>query len=372
LEIIRINTRLRKDRNAFFKAGYDISKLYKTWHFGLKIILLNLYNPKQNPFLQETEHRFYLVKEKGKLLGRAALFGPGHLPFDNEAATFGFIDFIDNENVSNLIFYYLQKEAKKIGANKLIGPFNPNIHYSLGIQISGFRTDNFFMMDSNPDYYQRHYNKAGLEPFKPFFAWSLYRENYNPDPLFLHVLQKLEKQPNLKFRDLDTKHFDNDLALFYEMYCETFRTHWGFVAPSRKEFDFIAADLRYLLKPKMGVVAEWKGKPVGFVLSAPNLNEWLKKNPAGKIFPFGWINLLRSVKKIKTVRVMIAGVLPEYRNTGIHAVLFYRIAENIFEMGYDGGEISWVMEGNIAVEKTLKHLGAYPEKEYVLYQKDLT
>lgn len=68
---------------------------------------------------------------------------------------------------------------------------------------------------------------------------------------------------------------------------------------------------------------------------------------------------------------MIAGVLPEYRFHGIHLVLFYNIARNIFELGYEGGEIGWVMEGNTPVENTLRRMGAKRSKTYNLYRINL-
>ena len=68
---------------------------------------------------------------------------------------------------------------------------------------------------------------------------------------------------------------------------------------------------------------------------------------------------------------MIAGVLPEFRYHGIHLVLFHNIARNIFDLGYEGGEIGWVMEGNTPVENTLRRMGAQKSKTYNLYRIEL-
>ena len=121
------------------------------------------------------------------------------------------------------------------------------------------------------------------------------------------------------------------------------------------------------------MIAEWNGNPVGFVLGIPEINELLKEDRSGRLFPLNWYRLFSRVKKLKTMRVMIAGVLPDFQGSGIFAALFKTYTDNLFTNGgIESGEIGWVMKGNSSMEKALQNMGAVPVKEYTLFEKDLT
>ena len=121
----------------------------------------------------------------------------------------------------------------------------------------------------------------------------------------------------------------------------------------------------------MILIAEWENKPVGFVLSIPNIYEILPKETKGRIGAKVILKLLKEYRSIRTVRVMITGVLPEFRLKGVHLPLFETIANNIFDLGFESGELSWIMEGNVGMERTLTRMGAKRIKGYRIYSKEI-
>jgi hypothetical protein len=129
----------------------------------------------------------------------------------------------------------------------------------------------------------------------------------------------------------------------------------------------MAKDLKPIVDPELVVIAEAKGKPVGFGLSLPNLNQVLIKNRKGRLIP-GLLRMVLFKKKIDGVRIIILGVVPEYLNTGIGGVLFYETGLRAVRRGYPHGEASWVLEDNVRMNRGAELLQGDRTKTYRLYQ----
>src|SRR5688572_26115664 len=372
VSIKEISIGAKKEREAFLNIPFRQSKQFPTWIPGLKMLHRQLLNPSLNPFLKETRHHFFLAEEKEKAVGRVALFGPGHWKNESRLATVGFIDFAEDTAVCQQLLQQAEVKATLLGATKVVGPLNPNIHYDVGLLTNGFELPNAVFMGYNPQYYAAAFEQAGWKPVRTFQSWNLRKEDFKPSPVFVKIAERAKQNPSLRIRKINIRKFQDELAIFYQLYCESFAGHWGFTSPSPEEFRFIAQDLRYLLKPEMGMIAEWNGNPVGFVLGIPEINELLKEDRSGRLFPLNWYRLFSRVKKLKTMRVMIAGVLPDFQGSGIFAALFKTYTDNLFTNGgIESGEIGWVMKGNSSMEKALQNMGAVPVKEYTLFEKDL-
>lgn len=362
----------KDQREEFLKIPFVASHSYHNWIPGLRFIHRQLIDPQKNPFLKRVNHHFFIAEKDGESVGRIALFGPGHWPGNEKMATIGFVDFPDDEEVYASLFLKAENKAIELGANIVTGPFNPSIHYDVGIMSKGCELSNAAFLGYNPPYYCSAFQKQGWTAAKIFQSWQLEKENYKPSEAFQRIYVRAIANPQLNLRNINIAEFDNELKLFYHLYCESFGSHWGFTVPNFEEFKFIASDLRHLLKANMGMIAEYNGIPIGFVLGVPDIYLLLKKDKSGKLFPWNWYRLLTGVKRLKAMRVMIAGLLPSHQHAGIHIAMFNTYTQHLFNKGgIERGEIGWVLKGNASMEKTLTYMGAKPVKEYVVYEKEL-
>jgi len=119
----------------------------------------------------------------------------------------------------------------------------------------------------------------------------------------------------------------------------------------------MANDLRKLVDDESVLLVEKDGKLIGFSVAIPDYNQVFKKIPGGKLFPFGWWYLLRGKTYISRIRIMILGVLPEWRGLGIDWCLYTRIADYTRRNNFEYGEACYVMENNIPMNKIMKTLG---------------
>jgi GNAT superfamily N-acetyltransferase len=371
-DIVELFPRRRRDRDLFTGLPFDLARSFPSWQPGIRRLNADIVHPGRNPFWRTHTGWFFAARQAGRVVGRMAVIQPGSIPQRPGAAVLAFPDFIDDEHVVSALLDAVCERACAQGASELIGPLNPDIHHDIGIQVSGFEHRNAVFMSYQPPYYARQLEAAGFLPLLDAQAWSLHHDTFLRAGRLRRLVDRVERRPELRIRSADVGRFDDELQIFFHLYSEAFADHWGFVRPTWDEFRFLASDLRYLLRQNLALIAEWDGKPVGFVVGVPDIYEILPHGSTGRLtIPFV-LNLLRRWRSISLVRVMIAGVLPRYRRLGIHAPLFYRMADAIFDLGLHGGEISWVVQDNEGMAEALPLLGARPTKAYRLFTRDLS
>lgn len=372
LEIVELFPAGRRDRAAFVDLPFELARHHDAWQPGVRSLQGDLIHPGRNPFWKGRAGSFFVARRHGRTVGRMAVLDPGGVREHPDAAVLAFPDFIDDPAVSARLFVAVEERAIERGARRLLGPLNPDIHHDVGIQVAGHDRGNAVFMGYQPAYYQRHFEGSGrFRRLADFDAWILTRESFLPDGKLDRLARRVARRQPLRIRPVNLGRFGEELALFHRLYTGAFADHWGFTAPSWEEFRFIAADLRYVLRSRMALIAEIAGEPAGFVLGIPDVYRILPQRTSGRLTPAFLLATLLGWRRMDQARVMIAGVLPAYRRRGIHLPMFHRVAQEIFDLGFRGGEISWVMAGNDAMTRALPLLGAQVAKTYRLYIEDL-
>jgi GNAT superfamily N-acetyltransferase len=122
--------------------------------------------------------------------------------------------------------------------------------------------------------------------------------------------------------------------------------------------------------PDLVCFAERAGAAIGFAVALPDLNVALKRNPSGRRFP-GILKVLWAARRITRIRVLLLGALPEYRRTGVDALLYHWIWTKGYARGYRWAEAGWILEDNVAMINATLQLGFRPYKTYRIYDKPL-
>jgi GNAT superfamily N-acetyltransferase len=122
--------------------------------------------------------------------------------------------------------------------------------------------------------------------------------------------------------------------------------------------------------PDLVCFAERAGEIIGFAVALPDLNVALKHNPSGRLFP-GILKVLWHARRITRIRVLLLGVLKEYRYTGVDALMYQWIWERGRALGYDWAEAGWVLEDNAPMLNAMLRVGFRPYKTYRVYDRSL-
>jgi len=179
----------------------------------------------------------------------------------------------------------------------------------------------------------------------------------------------------VKVRSISFKDFDAEIAKCKAIYNESFEANWGFVKMTDAEFDHLARELKQMAVPELIQLAEVDGRPVGLSLAMPNFNEAIQPlggrlTTAG--LPIGLLRLLVRLRKVKTVRLAVLGVVPGYRRRGVAEALIQQTFQNGFEkLDYRGAELGWTLEDNVLVNRMIERVGGRHYKTYRIYQKKL-
>jgi hypothetical protein len=168
----------------------------------------------------------------------------------------------------------------------------------------------------------------------------------------------------------------NEIGLIKDIFNDAWSNNWGFVPWTQSELDKLGADLKLLVNGNYGYIASFKGEPSAFVVTLPNLNDWIK-GMNGRILPFNWAKLAGHVlrKKPTSFRMPLMGVRRKFHGTAtgsslsilaIEAARSYHVAR-----GGKTAELSWILEDNWPVRKLIENFGATPYKTYRIYEKNL-
>ncbi len=357
----------KKALNEFVELPFSIYRNDSYWVPQLRIAVKELLDREKHPFYANAEAEFFLAREGGKVVGRvAAIIDRNYNRFhDENAGFFGFFESVDNVEVARALLQRARQWAFDKGASFLRGPVNPSTNYECGMLVDGFDASPMVMMPYNPRYYPGLMDQAGLSKAKDLYA---YLSNANTIEMkkIDRIAGKALQTTGVRVRPINMKDFQNDVARIWEVYGAAWQRNWGFIPMTREEFSLMGKEMKMILKPDLVLIGEVGDRVVGFALALPDVNQALK--PAnGSLFPTGLLKILYYQRLIKNVRVLALGVVEEYRASGLAAGFYATLVRNARKLGFGDCEMSWILEDNVLMNRSLEVMGAKRYKTYRIY-----
>jgi GNAT superfamily N-acetyltransferase len=249
------------------------------------------------------------------------------------------------------------------------GPANLSLNESAGLLIDAFDREPYIMMPYNPVEYIDYVEQAGYAKVKDLLAWELSLEP-PPNERMTRIAMRVMHRYGISIRRVEMDHFERDLSIFQSIYRDAWIDNWGFVPPTDAEIRQMAIDLKPIIDPELVLFAEMRGQPVACAIAIPDVNQILKKMH-GRLLPFGFIHFLRRRQIINQGRLLLLGVIPEVRRSGLYPLLIYDIYERARRRGYVRAEMSWTLEDNDAINAGIVAAGGVQHKTYRIYEKTL-
>lgn len=354
----------------FVELPYGLYRNDPHWVPPLRIAVKELLDKVKHPFYANAETELFLARRNGKVVGRvAAILDRAHNRFHEEKA--GFFGFFECENdleAAKALLATAQDWVTGKGAEFLRGPVNPSTNYECGMLIDGFDRDPMVMMTYNPRYYPTLMDQAGMRKSKDLLAY-LSDANTIEMKKIDRVADKVLKTTGVRVRPINMKDFDAEVARVWEVYGAAWARNWGFIPMSREEFALMGKGMKMILKPELVLIGEIGDRVVGFALALPDVNQALK--PAnGRLLPTGLLKILYYQRLIKSVRVLALGVVEEYRASGLAAGFYATLVRNARKLGFGETEMSWILEDNVLMNRSLEVMGAKRYKTYRIYERN--
>ena len=360
----------KRDLKEFIKFPWKIYKNDPQWVPPLIAQQKDILNKQKHPFFEHSEADFFLAKRGKETVGTiTTILNNRHNQIhDENVGFFGFFETINDYQVAEKLLDKVMDWAKQKNLDYIRGPENYSQNEICGLLVDGFDTPPVLMMAHNPPYYQNLIEKYGFTKAIDLWAYYMDADTMPMSDRVIRVVQRIKNRSKFTFRTINKKKFKEEVEKVKIIYNKAWEKNWGFVPLTDHEIDHIANELVQIIDEDIVYFAELDGQPVGFSLACPDINQALQKLN-GRLFPFGIFKLLYYARKIDRLRVIIMGVLPEYRNQGIDAVFYVDTYQKALEKGYKWGEFSWILENNEPMNTALKNIGAKVYKTYRIYEK---
>jgi GNAT superfamily N-acetyltransferase len=352
---------------------YDVPNLFSDEMFTL--------GKDKNAAFDFCEAEYFLAYKDGKLAGRVAAIinHKANERWQRKSVRFGWIDFIDDIEVSAALFEAVERYGREKGMTEIIGPLGFTDFDPEGMLIAGFDQLGTMATIYNYPYYPQHMEKlGGWEKDNDYVEFKIFIPEKIPEK-FAKIAQMVEKRYNLHTRSLTMKEIykeDYGLKVFH-LINATFKDLYGFSELSDRQIQqYLNMYLRWADLNLIVVIEDWntpEHKLVGVGITLPSLSRAMQKCRRGRLLPFGWWHLIRSLKfhKTKYVDLEMVGILPEYRMKGANALLFAHLIPWYQKYGFDWGESQVEMESNEKVQSQWQYLETEQHKRRRCYIKKI-
>jgi len=360
IEITQVHS--RTDRDVFVKFPWRIYANDPVWVPPLLIERKQFIDREKHPFYQHGDAALFLARAAGEVVGRImACHDPKYNALhQSNVGFFGMFESIDDQHVASALLEAAADWLRQQGRDQIIGPIDYSLFDLCGVLIEGFQFHPMLLTAYNPPYYRELIEASGFEKEIDLYGWW-FADPTDAAKRLRRLAGALEKRREITLRPGNLRDLASESRKLLEIYDQAWKDNWGFSQFTEREFEFMTRELKPLLVPDLVWIAEIKGKPVGFILCVPDINVALKKiNGRLTTFglPIGLAKLLYYKSRIKTVRLVAMGVIPEHRRHGVAEMLVLRIIEEaMIKRGFIG-ECSLILENNRMMNRFLAAIGA--------------
>lgn len=379
IQIKRVET--KKDLKRFIEFHYD---LYKGNPYDVPNLYsdeVNTLSKNKNAAFDFCEAEYFLALKEGKIVGRVAAIinHKANEKWKKKDVRFGWIDFIDDIEVSRALFKAVEEYGRKKGMDDIVGPLGFTDMDPEGMLTWGFDKLGTMATIYNYEYYPQHMEKlGGWEKDNDYVEYYLVVPEKSPEK-YTKIAEMVEKRYNLHVRKLTKKDiFQGGYGKkLFDLINLTYSDLYGFSELTDRQIDqyvkmyFPFADLNLVTVIEDG---NKDNQLAGLGITIPSLSRALQKCRRGRLFPFGWWHLLRAIKFHKTdgVDLLLMGFLPEYRSKGANALLFADLIPRYVDYGFKWGETQVEMESNEGVQSQWGPLDPINHKKRRCYRRSLT
>ena len=320
---------------------------------------------KVNPAFDHCESAYFMAYRDGKAVGRIAAMINKQVNEKEHSrqARFGFVDFIDDAEVSKALFDTAEQWAKEKGMDNIVGPLGFTDLDNEGMLINGFEELGTMATIYNYPYYPQHIERLGYEKEVDWHEFLIEVPEQIPDK-HKRIAEIVKKKFNLrvvKFTSRKALKEQYGQALF-ELINEAYDNLYGYSRLTKRQIDYyIKIYLGMLNLDLVTLIVDGEDQLVGVGISIQSMSRALQKSK-GKMFPFGWWHLLKGLKgKNDRVDLLLVAVKPQYMGKGVNALLFTDLIPAYNKYGFKWAESNPELESNAAVQNQWE---AFPYRQH--------
>jgi hypothetical protein len=314
----------RKDLKRFIAFPYKLYENNKYWCPPLRFDELNNLRKDKNVAFDFCEAEYWLAYHGKKIVGRIAgiIQHKSNERWNEKLVRFGWIDFIDDLDVSRKLIETVENWGKEKGMDGIHGPLGFSDMDNEGMLIKGFEEVATLASIYNYPYYPEHMEKLCFGKAADWVQWEFDVGGTIPEKVERLSQLLVEKYKLRVLKAKKAKELKPYARKMFSMLNAAFDELYGFTALTEKQMDSYTKQYFGFVQPQfVSFVLDKNDDIIGFGISMPSLTKALQKCN-GKLFPFGFIYILRAMKKVDTIDMYMNGVRPDYHGKGVNAIYF--------------------------------------------------
>ncbi|MBE0683975.1 MAG: hypothetical protein IH589_18905 [Anaerolineales bacterium] len=373
MNISQLDLKDKRQVDDFIRLPFVIYRNIPQWVPPLQMDERLKLNRKKFPYYKHSQADFFLAYAGTRPIGRLAVLDNRHYnEFNHETTAFFYLFECENNlEAATGLFTAAIDWASARGLNKVIGPKGFTPLDGFGLLVKGFEHRPAFGLPYNPAYYvdlieAQGFTKAG-ESVSGYIGTDI------QFPERIHELaERIAQRRGLRIARYKTRADLRSLVpQLKELYNDSLQGTSGNTPLTDEEVDSLANQLLWFADPKLIKIVMKNDEPIGFLFAYPDISAALQKTK-GKLFPFGWLTLLRELKRTDWLNINGAGLLPEYRGSGGTAILYSEIFKSVKESGqFKHAEVVQIGVENEAMQREMENFGIDFYKIHRTYLRDL-
>ncbi len=360
-----------KDVRQFIRFPLKLYKGHPFWVPTMESEMKNVLNPHAHPFYQHSQAAFFIAQKGKKTLGRIAILDNKHYrqQHTDEPGLFYYFEVIEDLEVAKSIFDAGIRWAKDQGLKALVGPKGFAQGDSIGMLAEGFEHMPAMGIAYNMEYYPDFMEKLGFEKESDLLSGYLLAKDYQLPERVHKLAEKIKKRRGFHVKQFSSKEeLRRWIPSVREVYNQAFATVPEFVPITEDEVWLIADKILSIADPRL-LKLVFKGENlVGFLFAYPNVCKGIQKSK-GRIWPLGWLHLMREFKRTKAVDINGIGLLPEHQGLGATAILYTELEKTVRDFDFEYADLVQINETNMKSFGETSNLGANWHKRHRIYKK---
>jgi len=372
MSVHRLDPNHARDARRFLHLPFELYKDCPQWVPPFEDEARGILNRAKHPFYRHGDAAFFLAECDGQTAGRIGVFDNRSYNEHNHTSTAFFYCFecINDAQRSRELFDAAFTWARQRGLTDILGPKGPLRADGLGLLVEGFEHRPAMGIPYNHAYYERLIMDAGFAKEHDHLSGYLPGDYVLP-PRFHEIAERVKERRGFSVRTFTSKDELRTLVPgIQRIYNEAFANIWGYYPADEAEMALVADRLIAISDPRL-IKLVFKGDEIaGFLFAFPDLSAAIQRC-RGRLWPLGWLDLLREAKRTRWLNVNGLGLLPRYQGLGATAILYSELVKSVSDFHFEHCDVVQVAEDNVKSLGEMKAIGVNWYKRHRVYRRTL-
>ena len=364
----------KKDLKTFIYLPEKIHAAHPNWVHPIYMDEWKYFNPKKNRAFSYCETIMLLAFRGKEAVGR--IMGIINHRYNDykklKTARFGYLETREDEEVIRTLLGRIENWAREKGMTRVVGPYGFSDQDPEGFLIEGFEHRATIATYYNFEWMPRIVEKLGYTKDVDYYVYKLDVPKEIPE-FYKRIYERAQRRGNFEVVEFKKRkelkpEVKAVLSLMNECYMDS--NIYGYAPLDEEEMEELAKRYLPVLDPRFVKVVKKDGEVVAFIVGMPDLTEGIQK-ARGRLFPFGFLKILRAAKKTKQLDLLLGAIKEKYRGMGLDVMMGVKTLLSASKAGMDVMDTHHELEENVKVRAEMERMGGKLYKRYRVFKKEL-